>query len=172
MTFLELAKLRYSARKYLNKAVEEEKINYILECGRVAPSAANLQPWHVIVLQDKENLERISAVYPKDWFRQAPLVLVICGDHTTSWKRTDGKDHCDIDIAIITDHITLAAAEQSFGSCWICNFDAKLCSALLHLPAHIEPVVILSIGYAADMGENTRHTTRKLPEEILHREKY
>jgi nitroreductase len=172
MTFLELASKRYSVRGYTDQTVEEEKLKYILEAGQVAPSAANFQPWHIIVLKESVNKERLHPVYPREWFKQADILLVICGDHTKSWKRTDGKDHCDVDISIITDHITLAAAEQGLGTCWICNFDAALCSEILKLPSHIEPIVILTLGYATPEQDLSRHTKRKALNEIIHFEAF
>lgn len=172
MTFLELAKKRYSSRKYLPRPVEDAKLEYILECGRIAPSAANFQPWHIVIIRDKERIAKISEVYPRDWFREAQVILVLCGDHQTSWKRPDGKDHCDVDVAIITDHITLAAAEQGLATCWICHFDARKCSEILQLPAHIEPIVILTLGYPGDTADTPRHNNRKTLQEIIHKDKF
>ncbi len=172
MTFLEIAKNRYSCRNYLPKGIEQEKLDYILGCGRVAPSAANFQPWQVIVVTNPELKEKLSGTYNRDWFRQAPVILVFLGDHSKGWKRKDGKDHTDIDIAIIVDHITLAAAEQGLGSCWICNFDAAACSQIFNLPDHIEPIVYLPIGYPAESTDsNARHLIRKPIEEIVKFEK-
>ena len=168
MNFLELAKARYSSRSYTSQAIEKEKLDYILECGRVAPSAANFQPWHIVVLDKKDAIEALAVVYPREWFKTSAVVLVICGDHLSSWKRPDGKDHCDIDAAIITDHMTLAAAEQGIGTCWICHFDASKCSELLTLPNNIEPIIILSMGYPADTADTPRHNNRKPIEEIVH----
>ncbi|MHC1708004.1 MAG: nitroreductase family protein [Bacteroidales bacterium] len=171
MNFLELATLRYSSRKYLPSVIEDNKLDYVLECGRIAPSAANNQPWHIIVIREAEMKEKIAEVYPRDWFLEAPVILVICGDHANSWKRSDGKDHCDVDISIITDHLTLAAAEQDLASCWICNFDAVKCKEILQLPDHIEPIVILTLGYPADTPA-PRHFNRKSSGEIIHYEKF
>ena len=93
---------------------------------------------------------------------------MLIGDHRQGWKRSDGKDHTDIDIAIIADHITLAAAEQGLGTCWICNFEVAKCSAVLNLPDHLEPVAFLSLGYPADSTDQTsRHLKRKAFEEII-----
>jgi nitroreductase len=171
MNFLELAKLRYSCRSYSPEPLEEHKLMYVLEAGRVAPSAANFQPWEVIVLQSGPMLELIHPVYPREWFMKAPVVIVICGDHSQSWKRADGKDHCDIDIAIITDHMTLAAAEAGLGTCWICNFNAQLCKSILQLPEHLDPMVILSLGYPMD-SDSDRHMKRKALNDIVHWEYY
>jgi len=167
-TFLELAKSRYSVRNYLPRPVEEEKLRYVLECGRIAPSAANFQPWSILVARDPALLKKLAETYNREWFKQAPVILVFTGNHHKGWKRSDGKDHTDIDIAIIADHITLAAVEQGLGTCWICNFDAARCRNLLNLPDHIEPIAYLSLGYPADSTDETaRHLKRKSFEEII-----
>jgi len=171
--FLELAKNRYSVRNYQEKPVEDQKLQYILECGRIAPSAANLQPWHILVIRDAELRKELATTYNRSWFIQAPVVLVICGDHHIGWKRADGKDHTDIDAAIIVDHMTLAATEQGLGTCWICNFDARKCSEILMLPTNIEPIVYLPLGYPAEStDDNQRHLKRKSKHEIIHYESF
>ncbi len=170
---LDLAKLRYSVRNFMDRPVEEEKLQYILECGRIAPSAANCQPWHIIVIRDLEMRKKLCTTYNRSWLIQAPVILIICGDHHIGWKRNDGKDHTDIDAAIIVDHMTLAATEQGLGTCWICNFDARQCSEMLHLPANIEPIVYLPIGYPGkEPDDRNRHLVRKKMQEIVHLEKF
>lgn len=161
MKFLELARHRYSCRQYDSREVEKEKLDLILEAGRIAPSAVNFQPWHFIIITGKEKLAEIQTVYHREWFRTAPCVLVICGDHSTSWKRKDGKDHCDIDVAITVDHMTLQATELGLGTCWICNFEAELCRKILNLPSNMEPVVILPVGYPLDTSDPERHETKR-----------
>jgi nitroreductase len=95
-------------------------------------------------------LRRLHAVYHREWFNSAPCCIVVCGNHNESWHRgADNKDHCDIDIAIATEHLSLAAAECGLGSCWVCNFDVEACARLLELPSHVEPMVLLPIGYPA-----------------------
>ena len=167
--FLDLAKKRYSVRDYLNKPVEKEKLMYILEAGRVAPSAANLQPWHFIVFTDDDFRKKISTTYNRSWFEKAPVIILICGDHHASWKRADSKDHCDIDISIATDHMTLASAEVGLGTCWVCNFDPKKTAEILNLPDHIEPIAFLSLGYPGNTEDKgSRHLVRKKMEDIVH----
>ncbi len=163
MNFLQLAKKRYSTRKYSNQPVADDMLNYILEAGRVAPSAANLQPWYFIVVTDTEVRRQLWEVYQRPWFRDAPVVLVLCADHHRSWKRGDGKDHADIDLAIAADHMTLAAAELGLGTCWICHFDQAACRRVFQLPDHIEPVILLSLGYPLDEGNPDRHNTQRKP---------
>ncbi|MGE5557250.1 MAG: nitroreductase family protein [Bacillota bacterium] len=168
MTFLELAKKRYSARKYQNVPVEEEKIRYILEAGRVAPSAANLQPWYFVVIRDGEMRRKVGGTYHRDFILQAPVLIAICGDHSKSWRRADGKDFCDQDAAIAVTHMILAAAEQGLGTCWIGAFDSMQCHKALGLPGHIEVIALLPLGYPADEGNPDRHDSgRKRLEEIM-----
>jgi len=161
MDFLELAKLRYSSRKYKDKEIEEEKLNYVLEAGRIAPSANNAQPWIFIVIKGK-NRAKLSSCYHREWFNAAPVYIVICGNHQQSWKRaTDGKDHCDIDAAIATDHMTLAASQKELATCWVCNFNKQKVIELLKLPNHIEPIAILSLAYPNDEVNTNRHKTKR-----------
>jgi nitroreductase len=110
-SFLELAKSRYSCRNFQPRPVDEKDLMKVLEAGRIAPSAANLQPWYFVVVREQEQLKKVKSCYHRNWIDSAPCVIVICGDHSRSWKRDDGKDHCDIDVAIAVDHMTLAAAD-------------------------------------------------------------
>lgn len=163
-SFLELTKERYSVREYLPKDVEQEKLAYVMECVRMAPSACNNQPWRFFVIKDKAELERV--IYPnynRPWVQTASMVIVCCGDHAASWKRrSDGVDHAVIDVAIATEHLCLAAAEQGLGTCWICNFDAPAVAKALELPENLEPMVLIPIGYAARPevpGKNRKEIT-------------
>lgn len=147
MSFFELARCRYSVREYRQEAVAEEKIKRILETVNLAPSAVNYQPWHLIVISEEELKAGLYEAYPRAWFKQAPVVIVACGDHSRSWKRRDGKDHCDLDVAIAVDHLTLAAAALGLGTCWVCAFDAAKVHSFLKLPAHLEAVALIPLGY-------------------------
>ena len=170
MDFKNLITRRFSVRKFKNKKIENEKLLQILEAGRMAPSAVNYQPWHFIVVQNPENLKKIHTVYQRDWIKAAPAVILICSDHSVSWKRgKDGKDSADIDVAIAADHMTLQAADLGLGTCWVCNFDAEKCSSLFDLPAETEPVVILPLGYP-DMQAPEKK--RKKLEEVVHWEAF
>jgi len=168
MFFLDLAKKRFSARKYTDKPVEKDKILAVLEAGRVAPSAVNNQPWHFIVITEEKMRQKMADVYHREWFRDVPVMIILCADHSQSWKRSDGKDHADIDVAIAADHMTLAATDLGLGTCWICNFNRDKCVQLFNLPDHIDPVVILSLGYPVESGDTNRHESkRKRTDEIV-----
>lgn len=162
MEFLELAKKRYSVRQYNNKAVEEEKLQKILEAGRIAPTAANHQPQRIIVVQSEEGLEKLSKATN---LYGAPLALIVCGDHNEGWKRRyDGKDVTDIDVSIVTDHMMMEAEDLGLGSVWICYFDPEILKKEFNIPDHIEALNILVIGYAAGEAESPdRHKTARKP---------
>lgn len=165
MSFLDLVKKRYSVRNYKSLPVEREKVIQVLEAGRNAPSAANYQPWHFIVLIDDKIRNKIADVYPGDWFKKAPVIIVACGDHSVSWKRKDGKDHCDIDLGIVVEHMVLAAADMGLGTCWVCAFDAEKCHEILELPDNLEVVSLLPMGYPND--ETLPAKKRKSLDEIV-----
>jgi nitroreductase len=166
MTFLELVKNRISVRQYTSEEVEDEKLEYILECARWAPSAANFQPWKFMVIKNADIKRLIQECYHAKWFTEAPVYIVSCADTSQSWKRGyDGKDHADIDVAIAVEHLCIAAAEQGLGSCWICNFDAAKCAKLLNLPSNLQPVAIIPIGYTTQTI--SRNPIRKPYQEII-----
>ncbi|MBN3034130.1 MAG: nitroreductase family protein [Bacteroidales bacterium] len=171
--FLDLAKRRFSVRSYRPDPLRKEDLDYILEAGRVAPSAANYQPWFFVVVENGHQRARLAEAYPRDWFAVAPVMLVICIDHDCTWKRGDGKDHGDMDAAIAADHMTLAAADIGLGTCWICNFNREMVSHILRLPESIEPVIILSLGAPDGEGDPSRHDTKRKPAaEILRRDDF
>ncbi len=162
MDFIKLAKQRYSCRKYKSQPVEQEKLNQILEAGRIAPSAANYQPWIFVVVKDT-NLQNIRKCYHRDWFDTAPMYIVLCANHKQSWKRYDKKDHADIDVSIAAGHITLAATNLGLATCWVCNFEKDKLTETLNLPSDYEPVVILSLGYPDDNVNIDRHDKKRKP---------
>ena len=167
MNFLQLAKERYSVREYESTKVEEEKLNKILEAGRVAPTAANGQPQRFIVVQEEEGLNKIkkgSKIY------DAPLAIIVCSDHDDTWKRPfDDMDTADIDASIVTDHMMLEATQLGLGSLWICYFDPEVIKEEFNIPEGIEPINILAIGYAdGEAKAADRHDeTRKPLEELV-----
>lgn len=170
MSFREIAQSRYSVRKFKDKSVEKEKILQVLDVARIAPSAVNYQPWHFIILTDKNMISKVAEVYSAKWLQRAPVIIVACGDHSQSWKRKDSKDHCDIDLAIAIDHITLAATDLGLGTCWVCAFDAQRCHEILELPENLETVALLTLGYPLDDGKPEKN--RKSLKEIVSWEGY
>ena len=138
MDFLSLAKKRYACRKYAPAKVEQEKLDIILEAGRVAPTGANRQPQRLIVVRSQEGMERLARC-TRD---------IVCADTGEAWTRKyDGKTIGDIDASIVTDHMMLAAASLGLDTLWICMFKPEAVREEFRLPEHVEPVNILLIGY-------------------------
>ena len=163
MELLKLIKRRYSCRNYKPKSVEKEKLDYIMECVRFAPSAVNKQPWRFRIISSEEDRKKICQCYNREWFATAPIVIVASILHDEEWVRADGKHHGDIDIAIAVEHLCLAATEQGLGTCWVCNFDAEKCKQLFAIANNEEPAVLIPIGYASDEPKEKK---RKAIEDI------
>lgn len=161
MTFLELAKNRYALRGFSSKPVEKDKLDMILEAGRLAPTACNNQPQSILVLQSQEALDKLKKCTPCHF--DAPMALIICYDKNVSWKRHfDKKEHGDIDASIVCAHMMLQAAEMGLGTTWVCHFDPAAVIREFSLPDNIIPSSILPLGYAADGAEPApMHTQRK-----------
>ncbi len=152
--FLALSQARYSCRLYSDEPVSDEHLRLIAEAARLAPSACNRQPWHLLIVTDAERRQALTSCYGRDWLQAAPAFIAIIGNHAEAWHREayDGKDHTDVDAAIITEHICLAAASLGIGSCWICNFDAARFSELFGLSPDLEPIAIVALGHPAKEG--------------------
>lgn len=162
MNFIEIAKKRYSVRNYSGKKVEKEKLDKILQAAHVAPTAANLQPVHLIAVESKEGLEKISKganIY------NAPLAIIVCADHNKAWVRPfDQKQTGDIDAAILTDHMMLEATELGLGTVWVCYFQPDVIRKEFDLPDNLEPINILVIGYGNEAPSDTeRHEHMRIP---------
>jgi nitroreductase len=162
MDFLELAKTRYSVRSYTDRKVEQEKLEKILFAAHVAPTAANLQPVKLIVVQGEEGLEKIGKAAN---IYNAPLAIIVCADHTKAWKRPfDGKQTVDIDASILTDHMMLEATELGLGSVWICYFKPNVIKQEFQLSDELEPINILAIGYSNEESADTnRFDNTRIP---------
>ena len=167
----ELLQNRYSVRAYLPDEVEDEKLDYIIECARLAPSACNFQPWFFYIVSSEDAKAAIRESYDREWFKTAPIYIVVCGDYSQSWKRskTDNKDHCDIDAAIVSEHICLAAEDIGLGTCWVCNFDPGKLKTAIALSGNLEPVAMFPIGYIDKQKSTVPERKRKSASEISKR---
>lgn len=168
MSFLELAKKRHSVRAYRPDPVSDELLNQVLEAGRIAPSAQNLQPFQFVVVREKNVLNELVNSYRFPWFSQAPAIIVICTKKDRAFKRIkfDGKCYAEIDAAIAIDHMTLAAAELGLGTCWVAAFNPQIVRDTLNIPAEAEPVIMLTLGYSAE--EHFPEPRRELGELVYH----
>ena len=162
MSFLETAKKRYTVRSYNGKPVEKEKLEQIIEAAHVAPTAGNLQPVRLLVIQEKEGLDKIGKATN---IYGAPLAIIVCSDHNKAWVRPfDQKQTHDIDAAILTDHMMIEATELGLGTAWVCFFKQDVISREFALPDNLEPVNILAIGYTDEVAaDSDRHRVMRIP---------
>ncbi|MBN2213555.1 MAG: nitroreductase family protein [Bacteroidales bacterium] len=149
MDFYELIRTRESIRDYDPfRPVDRSTLERILDSGRLAPSAANRQPWTFILVSSPVMLEKVRACYHKQWFKDAPHILVVAGDADASWIRSyDGHNSIETDLAIAMDHIILAAENEGVGTCWIAAFDPTVLHRALDLSSHEKVFAITPLGY-------------------------
>lgn len=150
MEFRELIRTRYSVRAYRSTPVTEEVLLQVLEAAQLAPTAANRQALQLVVVHTAGREAELKRIYDRDWFAQAPVVLCACGLPAENWVRRDAKNYNDVDVAIVMDHLILAAANLGLGTCWIGAFDPVAAREVLGLPLGVEPIVFTPLGYPAD----------------------
>lgn len=156
MHFSDLIQARYSVRAYKPDPVEDEKLGMVLEAARLAPTAANRQAFRIVVLRTAGREVELGQIYHREWFVQAPLILCACGLPGENWVRMDGKNYNDVDVAIVMDHLVLAAADLGLGTCWIAAFDPDAARRILNLPEGVEPIAFTPLGYPADTPKPKR----------------
>lgn len=150
MEYEELIRKRYSVRAYLSNPVEDEKLQKVIEAGLIAPTAANQQPFQILVVRTASRQEELGQIYTRDWFIQAPLILCVCGIPSRAWRRRDGASYLLADAAIVMDHMILEAANLGLGTCWIAAFDVQASRKILGIPDDVEPLFFTPLGYPAD----------------------
>ena len=161
MEFKEVVKNRYSCKKYSARKLEAAKLEAILEAGRLAPTAKNLQEQHVYVVQSEEMLTKIDGVTPCRY--GAPTVLVVAFDKSNVFTYPGGKRDSGVeDATIVATHMILAAADEGVDSCWINFFDPDKMAEAIGLPENEEILMLLDLGYAAEgAGPLPNHGSRK-----------
>lgn len=159
MDFLELAKSRFSCRKFKNQQIEQDKIEKILQSALVAPTAVNKQPQKILVLNDKQKLKLLKECTRFDF--DAPLCFIICVDASKAWTRKyDSKNAGDIDASIVTTHMILEAQNLGLGTTWVMAFDPRKVRTCYNVPDNLEILALLPTGYPADDAEiNPLHST-------------
>lgn len=150
MDFGELINKRYSVRAYKPTPVEDDKLQKVLNAARLAPTAANRQPFQFIVIHTAGREEELKRIYKSDWFSKAPLVICACAVPGQAWTRMDNKNYGEVDVTIAMDHLILAATDLGLGTCWIAAFDPNAAREVLRLPEDVEPVAFTPLGYPAD----------------------
>ena len=161
MEFNEVLKKRYSCKKYSGKQVETEKVNAILEAGRLAPTAKNLQEQRIYVIQSDEKLALIDQFTPCRY--GAPTVIVVAYDKTNVFTYPGNNyDSGAEDATIVATHMILAAANEGVDSCWLNYFDPDKLAEALGLPDNEVILMAMDIGYAAEgAGPLPNHESRK-----------
>ena len=161
MEFNEVIKNRYSCKKYSDRQVEPEKLTAILEAGRWAPTAKNLQEQHIYVLQSEASLAKIDKATPCRY--GAPTVLVVAFDSENVFTYPGGKrDSGTEDATIVATHMILAAADEGVDSCWVNFLDPEQLAQELGLPENEEVLMVMDLGYAAEgAGPLPNHASRK-----------
>lgn len=174
MQFSEVIKNRYSCKKYdSEKQLSQEQLTAILEAGRLAPTAKNLQEQHVYVVQSPEALAKVDQCTPCRY--GAPTVLVVAYDKTNVYTyptargpETDHRQSGVEDAAIVATHMMLAATNEGVDSCWLNCVHIDDLHAALHLPENEEIMMLLDLGFAAEgAAPLANHFSRKPLEETV-----
>ena len=167
MEFKEVIQNRYSCKKYSERPLEPEKLEVILEAGRLAPTAKNLQEQRIYVLRSAEALSKVDAVTPCRY--GAGTVLAVAFDRNTVFTYPGGKRDSGVeDATIVATHMLLAAADAGVDSCWINFFDPDQLAASLGLPENEEVLMLMDLGYAAEgAGPLPNHGNRKALDETV-----
>ena len=148
MEFNEVLLKRESVRNYdPTRPVPREILDRILEAGRIAPSASNYQPWEFWLISNLEMLAKIHPCYSRQWFHDAPHILIVTGDLEQGWEREDGFNSLQTDLAVSMQQMILAATNEGVGSCWVTNFKIDILRKALGLKDSMQVFGISPLGY-------------------------
>ena len=169
MEYIDLIHTRESVRNYdPNRPVPREILEKILNAGRLAPSACNYQPWKFLVISSSSMLEKVKACYRRDWFKEAPHILVVLGLRNQAWNRSyDGYNSVETDVAIAMTHIILAAENERVGTCWIEAYDPALLKEALNTDNNQLIFGITPLGYPKPGYQKTLIKKRKQLADIV-----
>ena len=160
---------RYSVRGYKADAVSDENLARVLEAARQAPTAANRQPFRIIVIHTAGREEELARIYGRRWLLTAPLLLAVVAVPGEAWRRVDGKPYDEVDATIAMDHLVLAATALGLGTCWIAAFDPVAAREVLGLPDDVEPIAFTPLGYP---DKDRAQTGRRPLEELVRYERW
>jgi len=147
LEFLNLVRKRRSIRKYKSDPVPRDKLEYVLESARLAPSWGNSQCWKFIVVSDEVKRRAIAT---RDWVAEAPVIIVGCAYPHLSGSRFN-QQYYMLDMGIAMEHLILAAAEQGLGTCWVVGqFDEESVKQTLNIPNRVRVVALTPLGYPAE----------------------
>jgi nitroreductase len=169
MDVFEAIEKRYSVRGYTPDPVEDEKLQKVLEAARRAPTAANRQPFRMIVAHTAGREDEFIRVYGRSWLSRAPLVIAFVAVPGEAWRRMDDKPYDEVDATIAMDHLVLAATALGLGTCWIAAFDPDASREVFGLPDDVELVALTPLGYPDKASANT---PRRPLEELVRYERW
>ncbi|MGI6333183.1 MAG: nitroreductase family protein [Saccharofermentanales bacterium] len=151
MNVLDAIRGRRSIRKYSSRPVEDQKLDAVLEAGRLSPSAGNRQSWKFVVVRDPEIIKRLSeeASGGQTFIGEAPLILAACGTNPERIMMC-GQYSYSVDLSIATAYMILAAYEQGLGTCWLGAFDENKVKEILGIPKEVRVVALTPLGYPAE----------------------
>lgn len=168
MEFRDLLNQRYSVRKYSNKEVENEKIERILDAGRIAPTAVNAQPQRFLVLRTEEALKKFDEVSRMRY--GAPVVIVVLGDKDHVWKSSieEGYNSLEMDASIACTYMMLETVNQGLGCVWVRYFNSEELRKKFNLSENLKPICVLPVGYPSDDSTPAeKHSIRNNLEDIV-----
>lgn len=169
MEYTDLIRSRESIRNYDPlRPIPKEILERILDAGRMAPSACNCQPWKFLVISSPEVLEKVRVCYNRDWFKDAPHILVVLGLRNQSWNRSyDGYNSIETDVTIAMTHIILAAENENIGTCWIAAYNPVILKEALNINDNQLVFGITPLGYPKQGFKKTLNKVRKPFEDIV-----
>ena len=168
MDFTRVISGRESIRSYdPTKPVDKAVLEKILEAGRMAPSAANRQPWRFLLVSSREMLNQVRRCYQKPWFQDAPHVLIVAGRTGESWSRQDGWNSIETDLTIAMDHMVLAAENEGVATCWVSNFEPGVLRAALSFSSEDRVYAITPLGYPRPGFTKKGQRQRKALSEVV-----
>lgn len=170
---MEIITNRRSIRAYESDKIEDDKLDYILQAFRKAPSAKNLQPWKLIVVKNKHKREDLAtACNNQSFISEAPVVIAACAKEEEAYGVMGGyMSSYTVDIAIAMEHLILAATEQGLGTCWIGAFKENLVKGILGVPENIRVVALTPVGYPSSTTDPSKRGRKSLSEVVCY-EKY
>ncbi len=166
MDFIAFAKTRNSVRSYQDKPVEPEKLQAVLEAGRIAPTGCNIQPQRLLVVQSPEGIAKMAEAVVKPEAYTAKAFIVVCAEKDAAWVRKfDNHNIYEIDASIVTTYMMLEAQAQGLNTLWVCRFKPDVLCEAFQIPERYVPVNILCLGYANPEAIKpvTRYETERKP---------
>ena len=165
MEFKEVIKKRTATRKFSNKQIGNEVLNEILEAGRIAPTAKNLQPIKIYVINSDEGIVKLDKATPCRY--GARTILLVCGNKELAYKKGEYSTY-EMDSCIVATHLMLAATNAEVDNIWVEMFDGDILREEFNIPENLIPVCLIPLGYKTeDCPENPNHNKRKELSEIV-----